>query len=292
MLKSTLQRARSFLRRAWRSARMVSNGSPLSEADILSGLQALPFGPPRTVMVHSSLSACGFIRGGASTVIRALRAWNPGGTLAMPAHSYCYPDARGFVPVFDPERTPSRVGAVTDEFWRQPGVRRSLHPSHSLACEGPGAASLIAGHELCETSCGAGTPYRKLVDQDAGVLMFGVTLNAYTLFHTAEDAAAAPYLYERNLCVLKVRFPGGEPQDYPLRRQDMKVVRRFAAMDVWLEARGLLQRRRCGRGEILWLPHVAAVHEAVTTALRAEPWLLVEPSARPVAPALQVVSPV
>lgn len=286
LLSRVAHRARAFRRRM-----ELARQHPLAPAAITACLAG--FGPPpRAVMVHGSLSACGFVKGGAAKVIRLLRQWAGPATLAMPTHTYSYPGADGTVEVFDPASSPSRVGAITDAFWRQAGVLRSLHPSHSLAAVGDGASALVAGHERCDTPCGSGTPYLKLVEQDAGVLMFGVSLNTYTLFHTAEDAAGVGYLYEPAPCVLKVREPGGCVRDFPMRRQDMKVVRRFAAMDVWLEARGLLQRRRCGRGEILWLPHVAAVHEAVTTALRAEPWLLVEPSARPVAPALQVVSPV
>ena len=257
---------------------------PLAPAAITACLAG--FGPMRrAVMVHSSLSACGFVKGGAVEVIRLIREWAGEATLAMPTHSYCYPGVGGSAEVFDPARSPSRVGAITDAFWRQAGVLRSLHPSHSLAAAGDDAAALVAGHERCDTPCGPGTPYLRLVEQDAGVLMFGVSLNTYTLFHTAEDAAGMAYLYEPSPCVLKVREPGGCVRDFPMRRQDMKVVRRFAAMDRWLEARGLLHRRRCGRGEILWLPHVAAVHEAVTSALRADPRLLLEAAAQPALPA-------
>jgi aminoglycoside 3-N-acetyltransferase len=232
-------------------------------------------------MVHSSLSACGFIRGGAPTVIRALRAWNPEGTLAMPAHSYCYPDAEGHTPVFDPVKSRSRVGTITDAFWRQPGVFRSLHPSHSLACEGPAAAHLVEGHELCETPCGAGTPYDKLVRDDAAVLMFGVTLDALTLLHTAEDAASVPYLYEAARPVLKMKAADGSMIDFPMKRQNMKITRRFSQMDTWLETRGLLLRQRLGRGELLLMPHASLVHASLVSAMRADPWLLVADTARP-----------
>ena len=44
-----------------------------------------------------------------------------------------------------------------------------------------------------------------MVRQDASVLMFGVTLNSYTLFHTAEDEAEVPYCYEEEPYSLRVR---------------------------------------------------------------------------------------
>jgi aminoglycoside N3'-acetyltransferase len=151
-----------------------------------------------------------------------------------------------------------------------------------LACIGPQAKELIAGHDDCDTPCGAASPYQKLVDWDASVLMFGATLNAYTLFHTAEDAAGVPYLYEPNTYELRLREPDGSTRHFRMHRQDMSVSRRFAEMSSWLEDRGLLVRQRCGNGELLWLPHAGGVHEAVTKALRDDPWLLVSPESRPV----------
>jgi aminoglycoside 3-N-acetyltransferase len=236
--------------------------------------------PPRIVFFHSSLSACGYVRGGAEAVISALRAWCAGSTLAMPTHSYCYPDSRGEVPVFDPRSTPSVVGSITNAFARQPGVSRSLHPTHSLAAEGPLAQTLIAGHENCETPCGPGTPYERLVNWDAGILMFGVTLDCYTLFHTAEDAAKVPYLYEAEPYDLKMNNPAGGVRTIRMKRQDMQVQRRFAEMDNWFEEQGFLERRRLGCGELLWIAHSRAAHSALVAQLGANPFLLVSKQAR------------
>jgi aminoglycoside 3-N-acetyltransferase len=268
-------RVRTVLHTCQKMSRLVVLAlHQLSPVELHAALAGL--GKPRNsvVMVHSSLSACGYVPGGAAAVIDALRTWCAGSTLAMPTHTYCYPASDGSVSAFDPTSTPSVVGAITDAFWRRPGVVRSLHPTHSLAADGSMAAELIAEHEQCNTPCGSGTPYHRLVQWDAAVLMFGVRLDCYTLFHTAEDAANVPYLYENKPYVLQVREPTGEVRDFPLRRQDMKVPRRFVEMDKWLENRGLCQRWRCGRGELLWVPHTAAVHATLCEALQSDPWLL------------------
>jgi aminoglycoside 3-N-acetyltransferase len=236
--------------------------------------------PPRIIFVHSSLSKCGYVHGGAKAVISALRVWCAGSTLAMPTHSYCYPDSRGNAPVFDPRSTPSVAGAVTNTFARQAGVSRSLHPTHSLAAEGPLAQALIAGHENCTTPCGPGTPYERLVIWDAGILMFGVTLECYTLFHTAEDTAQVPYLYEAEPYDLKINDPTGGARTIRMKRQDMRVRRQFADMDVWLAERGLIQRRRLGRGELMWIAHSRAAHAELVAQLRRDPFFLVSKRAR------------
>jgi aminoglycoside 3-N-acetyltransferase len=265
------------LRRRFRETRR--NRVRLTEADLRDCLRSFTPSPVGSVMVHSSLSACGSIEGGAGTVVRALREWLDGDTLAMPAHTYCYPEGAAPAPLFDPKATPSVVGAITEQFRQEPGVLRSLHPSHSLAAEGPDAASLIADHDRCETPCGAGSPYERLVQANGGVLMFGARLDAYTLFHTAEDAAGVPYLYYSQPVNLRMRDGAGE-RTLTSRRQDMTVPRCFAEMDRWLEARGLLTRRRLGLGELLFVPRTGDAHEALVAALRENPLLLVAPSAR------------
>lgn len=252
---------------------------------ILAALKSLPENRRPIVMVHSSLSSCGKVRGGAAAVIGALCDWTEGGTLAMPTHTYCYPDKRGQCPVFDPARTPSLVGTVTDVFWRKSGVVRSLHPTHSIAASGPLAHELVAGHELTDTPCGTGTPYEKLLREDAGVLMYGVTLNAHTMFHIAEALAAVPYLYFPQQVNLKFRSQDGVTREMRMWRQNMLMPRRFAEMDVWLEERGLLHRKRCGKGELLWLPHAQAVHQALIAEMSVDPWLLVSRESRPTASA-------
>lgn len=267
-------------RRLVRRIRQSLAPTVLDAPAILAALRSLPENRRPTVMVHSSLSACGKMRGGAAAVIAALRDWTKNETLAMPAHTYCYPDEKGHCGLFDPATTPSLVGAITDAFWREPDVLRSLHPTHSLAATGPGASQLVAGHEYAGTPCGAETPYQKLVNEDAGVLMFGVTLNSYTLFHTAEALASVPYLYCAQPVDLRVRIRDGTTREMRMWRQDMNVRRLFADMDSWLEQRGLLHRLRCGNGELLWLPHSQAVHRELMQALRVDPWFLVAEESR------------
>lgn len=253
---------------------------PLTQSQLLEALRAFGPLPTERLMVHSSLSACGHIRGGPATVIEALRRWIEGRDLVMPTHTYCYPNKDGRVPRFNPAVTPSLIGTITNAFWRQPCVLRSLHPTHSLACLGAGAAELCAGHELCDTPCGVGTPYEKLVAQDASVLMFGATLNTYTLFHTAEDAAGVPYLYEQTPYQLEAADLSGQIKTITMRRHDMGIARSFAQMDHWLEERGLLLRRSLGLGQLLFIPHAGAAHRQLAAALRVDPLLLVASAAR------------
>lgn len=232
------------------------------------------------LMVHSSLSGCGHIAGGAATVIDALCQWIEGRNLVLPTHTYCYPDSHGNVPVYDARSTPSVVGAITNEFWRRPDVGRSIHPTHSLAASGPDAEAICGGHASCDTPCGKGTPYERLIQQDCAVLMFGVTMNTYTFFHTAEDSAALPFLYDEEPYELLYRGVDDRVHVLNMWRHNMGIARRFAKTDDWLEARGLLVRQRLKLGEVLYLPHAADVHHAVVEELTRNPFFLVDEQAR------------
>lgn len=254
----------------------------LDEAKILQALQSCGTFKADLLFVHSSLSACGSIDGGPATVIKALKTWiTDRAALALPTHTWSYPDETGVAPVYDFAATPSVVGTITNYYWRQPGNVRSLHPSHSLACSGPAAEALVAGHESCETPCGAGTPYLRIAEGNSSVLMFGATMDSYTLYHTAEDAADVPYLYAPEQVTLRSKGRDGIVRPIRMWKQDMSVARRFAATADWLADEGLLVRRKLGLSELLFIPSARALHEAVVTKLRQDPLFLVDESARP-----------
>jgi aminoglycoside 3-N-acetyltransferase len=252
----------------------------IREEEILGVLQSFGSPPPQTLFVHSALSKCGYVIGGPPSFVRALERWGRGGTLVMPTHTYCYPDENGSCEIFDPRITKSRVGSISDYFWKQPGAVRSLHPTHSLATIGPEKKELCASHELCDTPCGRGTPYERLIERDAAVLMFGATMSTYTLFHTAEDAAGVPYLYEPVPLELLARAPSDSIVTVRMWRQDMSVRRRFEEMATWLEERQVLVRRSLGIGELLFLPSSACIHMLLMEEMRKDPYFLVAPEAR------------
>ena len=249
---------------------------PVDNASLWSRLAALLDGKARCLLVHSSLSACGHIVGGSQVVIDCLNACTD--TLVLPTHTYCYSadDRSGESEIFDPAVTPSRVGAISDRFWRLSGVARSVHPTHSIAAIGPASDELCKSHELCETPCGSGTPYVKLIDHGASVLMFGASMNTYTLFHTAEDAARAQYLYAPKPVTVRYKAFDGRVVEMKMRRQDMTVPRQFARMRSILRAEGLLRSTTLGTGELLFIPNSARVHAFIVDKLRKNPWYLVD----------------
>lgn len=277
-LKRGLNSASHCLAKCRRSLRHLS-APRLSRKMLETALDQCVIARASTLFVHSSLSACGYICDGAHTVITALA--DRCNLLVLPTHTYCYPtDPSQLGPHYNPLTTRSLVGEITNAFWQRPGVMRSIHPTHSLAASGSASEEFLAGHVECDTPCGNATPYERLVQRDTSVLMFGATMDTYTLFHTAEDAASCPYLYCSQPYTLRAFDYDGELHVIKMRRQDMSVPRRFEAMGGVLEGEGLLRRTRLGRGTLLFIESSRAVHEFVVDKLRHDPFYLVAENRR------------
>lgn len=160
--------------------------------DLLRDLRLAGIGHGEVLVVHSSLSKVGWITGGPNEVIRALReVIGESGTLVMPTFSF---NMTGWdMPGFDPWRTASRVGRLTEVFWRTPGTIRTHHPTHSVAASGRLAREITAGPINYEP-LGIGSPLDRARQAGAKILLMGVTNNRNSTVHLAESLAEMPYL--------------------------------------------------------------------------------------------------
>lgn len=243
---------------------------PIPPEEALRALARVTRGRADLLLVHSSLSKLGRFTAGLDNLLWALQEVSE--TLVLPTHSYLYPREHGeLAPVFDAVSSPSRNGLLTELFRMKPGVRRSRHSTHSLAVAGPLADELTHGHYLCDTPCGEGTPYSRLIGRKAGVLMLGVDFDAYTFFHTAEDAADSPFAYEPNvLDRLRVIDEFGDVREQISRRQ-AGAPRRFAACGEEMERRGLVRREALGSGFLFFVPDSSKAHDYLVDHLRVVP---------------------
>ncbi|MEG3639497.1 AAC(3) family N-acetyltransferase [Magnetococcus sp. PR-3] len=110
------------------------------------------------------------------------------GTLLMPTFPF-RGRQRDYIeqqPVFDRQKTPSRVGLMTEIFRRMPGVTRSLHPTHPLAGRGAMAASLLNEHHMGRTFGDATSPFYKLVEHKALIVGLGIDLD-FTIQYVPEE---------------------------------------------------------------------------------------------------------
>jgi aminoglycoside 3-N-acetyltransferase len=118
------------------------------------------------------------------------------GTLAMPTHP-AFPQDPGFMHdkrdlclSYDPRRTPSKVGLMSELFRRSPGVQRSLHPLSSLAARGPAAAGLLRNNlnERRPLPHGVDSGYYRFCQAGGTVVSINVPLiKAISIAHTPEE---------------------------------------------------------------------------------------------------------
>lgn len=176
---------------------------PATRASLADDLRKLGLPGGSTVLVHSSLSALGWVVGGPEAVVLALEDMvGPDGTIMMPAYSLSAPEPsvwkhppvpeawwetiRTEWPPFDLHLSPAfRLGAIPETFRHQSGTARSDHPNDSFCARGPNATVLLANHSL-DNGLGEGSPLARLYDRDGFVLLLGVDHSSNSSIHLAE----------------------------------------------------------------------------------------------------------
>jgi len=103
----------------------------------------------------------------------------PGGTILNAAQEPDY--------VFDPAVHGSNLGALPSAFLTFPGVRRSLHPTHSVSAVGRHAEYITADHHGAPSVFGEGSPWQRFIELDGKLLGVGISLGPVTFYHRLED---------------------------------------------------------------------------------------------------------
>jgi aminoglycoside 3-N-acetyltransferase len=157
-------------------------------------------------MVHTRMSALGWVIGGSETVVRALLdVLGPDGTLMAYAswaehvyHADDWPPERRAAyladpPVFDPAtgEIDRDYGRIPERVRTWPGAVRSSHPEASVVAVGARADWICSPHPD-DDGYGAGSPFARLVEAGGSVLMLGAPLDTVTLLHHAESIADVP----------------------------------------------------------------------------------------------------
>ena len=183
--------------------------APATVESLQTDFRTLGVKPGRVVLVHSSLSAMGWVCGGSVAVIIALEeVLGSTGTLVMPAHSTeltepsrwesppvsesWWPVIRENMPAYDSWLTPTRaMGHIAETFRKQRGVLRSAHPQFSFCARGPQASRITDNHSLA-FGLGEHSPLARIYDLDGSVLLVGVNHSNNTSMHLAEYRANFP----------------------------------------------------------------------------------------------------
>lgn len=189
-----LKKFRDFKRNKQRKQllKQKESGTTHTKESLLKQLKENGILKGDTVLVHSALSKIGYVEEGPKAVVEALKeAVGSTGHLLMPTS----PNA-GYqleyikeLSCFDVANAPSKLGAITEVFRKDPDAIRSWHPTEPVSCIGPNANFFVSGHFGEPTPYTKNSPFARVAQKQGKILMIGVTLdNAGTNLHVLEDA--------------------------------------------------------------------------------------------------------
>ena len=200
------------------------SGDPeIDKAAILAALKGVGVRTGDTLLVHSSLSACGRIVGGARTIIEALiEAVGPDGNFFVPTfqRSECY--LNGINKRWDHRPSDWRdraseavrwVGTLPLEFMRlYPDAPRGVHISHSWAGWGERAAEVLSRQTEDEPPFSDNSCPLVVKDMGGKILHFGSPLGHTSFVHCLET---------------HFNLPGLGPSYYDVRLADGTITWKF-----------------------------------------------------------------
>lgn len=258
--------------------------APVTRGRIAADLGRLGVRPGGVLLVHSSLSALGWVCGRAQAAVEGLLdALAPDGTLVVPTHTNgnsdpaswsnppvpedWWPAIRDEMPAYDPRVTPApEMGAIAETVRTWPGARRSAHPHFSFAAIGPQAAAVTDGHEL-DSGFGERSPLARVHDLDGDVLLLGVGHGSNSSLHLAEHRVPDP---PRERSAAAVATPAGRRwvswEDVVADEQD------FEALGAAFDATGRTRTGRVGEGEARLMRQRELVEFAVGWLGANRPW--------------------
>ncbi|HEX7363464.1 MAG TPA: DUF4910 domain-containing protein [Bryobacteraceae bacterium] len=171
---------------------------------LLTGLRDAGISDGDVVYFHVSLDQLGDLEGAHNPgernrlVLDALfEAVGPAGTIVLPTYTFSFCRQE----LFDVQKTPtaggpwSTSGDFLEFFRKQPLVRRSYDPIHSVCALGPSAEYLV--EHLPNTCFGSGSVHDRLHRLGGKICMIGVGLEEATFQHHVEETIGVPFRFKK-----------------------------------------------------------------------------------------------
>ena len=197
-----------FKRRVRRLAKIRNNSSSIRISSFKEIICSLGINSNSTIFIHSGSDWLGKVDGGTFSVVRDLLEYFDQGTVVMPsfpmegmAEDYLKNNT------FSVKKTASKMGLITEIFRRCSGVKRSLHPTHSVCALGANSEYLTSSHEECKRPFERLSPFGKLAELKGKILLIGVDTSVLTHVHVVEDALGSDFpfkVYSKKIYIAKV----------------------------------------------------------------------------------------
>ncbi len=243
----------------------IYEDSPVYDRDFVSALRSVGVVEGDVLFVHADITSFGKkanIEGeqllGVLTETMT-ESVGENGTISMPTFTYSF--CKGLP--YDPARTPSVVGVLSEFFRKQPGVIRTRHPIFSAAAWGKKKDFLA---DVDTDSFGEHSIFGRLRAAQAKLVFLGAPLHSCTFLHHIEQAHGVPYRYMKTFSGSLV---DGEKVSecsctFFVLNLDMDIVVDTTKIGARLRANGSLKEARVGAGSIM----AVGVEELFTEGMR------------------------
>ena len=182
----------------------------------------LGIAPGDVVLMHSSMKALGTDLTPEDFLRELMAALTERGTLLLPALTYETVTLEH--PYFSANESEPCVGVLPLTFMKMDGVKRSLHPTHSVCAWGAKAGLLTRDHILDNTPVGSHSPFMLLPEYDGKFLFIGDILHSCTFIHGIEEMVNAPYTMNKDMTLYTLKDSAGNMQTKNYNTHDFKGV--------------------------------------------------------------------
>ncbi len=154
-----------------------------TKEDLIEDFTCSGLKPTDTVLFHSSLKSFGSIKG--EDVIAAIQEYFKEGLVIFPTHTWAFMQQDDMV--FDVEKTPSCVGALTNLALHTSGFKRSMHPTHSVCACGKNRDAYLQHDLNAQTPVSPNGCFGCLKEMNAKIVFLGAPLSKNTFIHSIEE---------------------------------------------------------------------------------------------------------
>jgi len=166
-------------------------------SSIRKQLQDLGIAPGDVVLMHSSMKALGTDLTSEGFLLELMQVLTNEGTLLLPALTYETVTPEN--PFFSIVESAPCVGILPKTFMKMDGVKRSMHPTHSVCAWGLRASELTREHINDNTPVGPNSPFILLTDYKGKLLFVGDILHSCTFMHGLEEIVNTPYVLNEDM---------------------------------------------------------------------------------------------
>lgn len=250
----------------------------IGKQEILSSLKIIGIKPGDDLFVHSDIRTIGKVIKGlsleklANIIIDILQEAIFPGTLIFPTFTYSFCKKE----YYNPQKTLSTVGSLTNLFWQRKNCSRSLHPIFSVAAIGKSADYFT---QIEKKVCfDKGSFFGKLVARNVKIIGFGVKLiPTLTFLHHIEESNSVPYRYNKkfsgNIVLKTVKIH--QTYTYFVRNLKLNPELKFRKIENFLIRKNLIRSLDLGAAKIE-LIESKKVFQALSQKIKKDPFWMIK----------------